>query len=94
MTEFAKQKELRWSVNTPGLLREITCNPHTEVLGQPLNIFANKLHEVAKRAAEVNDPKSNLLMLELALYEAGDPYSDNYDSEIIEKLRIEVGNEK
>jgi len=64
---------LSWKVHTPNLLREIFSNKGTEALRLPLNIFGRRLAEVAERAAEINDPALNILMLDLTLYELGDP---------------------
>jgi hypothetical protein len=61
--------DLVWRINTPQLLKEVCNNPGTSVLGKPLTILGCKLHEVAERAAELNDPALNILMLELTLYD-------------------------
>jgi hypothetical protein len=59
-------------VDTMSLLTEI-CDyglaRNMGVLKIPLNIFKNILGEVALRATEINDPKLNILMLKLNLYE-------------------------
>lgn len=65
--------EHKWKVHTPNLLREVLHNPGTAMLVVPLNIFGRILAEVAERAIEIDDPKLNILMLRLALYEQGDP---------------------
>ncbi len=62
-----------WRCHTSNLLREILSNPSAAVLAQPLRIFGNLLADVATRAAEINDPELNILMLRLTLYEQGDP---------------------
>lgn len=62
-----------WKVHTPALLREILCNSGAQALEKPLQIFGLLLHDVAKRAAEINDPALNILMLRLCMYDAGDP---------------------
>lgn len=59
-------------VDTMGLLTEIAdagLDRRMGVLKIPLNIFKNILGEVAERATQLNDPKLNILMLKLALYE-------------------------
>lgn len=69
-----------WRVNTPQLLREILNNGSiVGILSKPLAIFAELLAAVADRAIELNDPKLNHLMMRLALFEQGDPYSKGYD---------------
>jgi hypothetical protein len=84
------KKILRWKVNTPGLLSEIMNNSGASVLRIPLHIFADLLMQVAKRASEINDPKLNILMLRLALYEAGDPNSSEYNPRVLTELEKEV----
>jgi len=74
-------KELRkmeFHCHTPNLLREIISNDQTSLLQKPINVFGRILFEVAERAAELNDPKLNSLMLKLTLYEHGDPEHPNY----------------
>jgi hypothetical protein len=64
---------MTFSVNTIGLLTEIVesgLDRRMGVLKTPINIFRNLLGQVAERAAELNDPKLNVLMLRLWLYEA------------------------
>lgn len=63
---------LHFNVDTPSLLEEITnrgLSHKAGVLKIPLNIFKGLLAQVAKRAAELDDPKLNILMLRLWLYE-------------------------
>ena len=64
---------MTFSVNTIGLLTEIVesgLDIRMGVLKTPINIFRNLLGQVAERATELNDPKLNVLMLRLWLYEA------------------------
>ncbi len=61
-----------WSCHTPNLLCEILCNPGMDIMTKPLQIFGHILSEVADRAIELDDPRLNLLMLRLTLYEAAD----------------------
>ena len=61
------------SVNTIGLLTEIVdsgLDRRMGVLKTPINQFRHLLAQVAQRATELNDPKLNVLMLRLWLYEA------------------------
>lgn len=64
---------IMWKVHTPSLLNEVLNNKGAHVLAQPINIFANLLAAVAERAAELDDPKLNILMMRLTLYEQVDP---------------------
>lgn len=66
-----KNEKLEWRVQTHTLLKEVLeANPSMWIMTKPLNIFRMLLVEVAERAAELNDPKLNILMLRLAMYEA------------------------
>lgn len=62
-----------WKVHTPSLLREVLSNPGTAILSQPINIFGRLLAQVAERAAALDDPELNILMMRLTLYEQADP---------------------
>ena len=77
---------LAWRVNTPGLLKEVLCNPQTHALAIPLRIFGGILSEVAERCIELDDPLLNQLMARLALYEQTDPYSPEYDETLTTAL--------
>ena len=77
--------DLAWRINTPQLLKEICTNPGTSILGKPLSILGRKLHEVAERAAELNDPALNILMLELTLYDVDGRGRDMPDPSVISK---------
>lgn len=55
------------------------------VLKIPLNIFKNLLAQTAQRATEINDPKLNILMLKLGLYEVS-PFDISKAIETQEKL--------
>lgn len=64
---------MQFSVNTIGLLTEIVdcgLDRGFGVLKTPINQFRILLGCVAERAIELNDPKLNVLMLRLWLYEA------------------------
>ena len=50
-------------VNTPDLIKRVFENPGTSMLRIPFNIMLSFLGAVAERAAEINDPKLNILML-------------------------------
>lgn len=67
--------EVYFKCDTPALLQEIMTgvidNPKSgaHILKVPLLILNNYLGQVAQRAAEIDDPKLNILMLEMKLYE-------------------------
>ena len=64
---------MTFSVNTIGLLTEIVDSGLDRRMGvfkTPINLFRHLLCQVAQRATELNDPKLNVLMLRLWLYEA------------------------
>lgn len=87
---------LRWRTHVSNLLKEILVNKGTWALARPIDIFGKQLFEVAQRAAELDDPKLNLLMLELTLYEIADadihPDQKGYREAVAEqKRRIENG---
>lgn len=72
MTMLERDGELSWKVHTPNLIRETLNNKGSEALRTPLTIFGRLLADVAERAAELDDPALNLLMLRLTLYDQGD----------------------
>lgn len=82
---MSKQKliEMQWKVHTPNLLNEVLSNPSTSMLHRPLQLLGERLHAMAERAAELNDPALNAHMMALTLYEVADPRSEAYDSEIV-----------
>jgi hypothetical protein len=76
-----------WKVHTVNLLREIVeNNHHMAIFTQPINIFGHMLHDIAKRSSQLNDPILNDLMMRLALYEAGDPESKDFDPKLMEAV--------
>jgi hypothetical protein len=81
--------QLEWKVHTQQLLQEILNNPGTEILSAPLNIFSFILWEVGVRAAELNDPELNALMMRLTIYEVADPYSEAYDPDLVRQVTEE-----
>ena len=70
-----KEDTVYFKCDTPALLQEIMTgvidNPKSgaSVLKIPLQILNNYLGQVAQRAAEIDDPQLNILMLEMKLYE-------------------------
>lgn len=85
--------DMAWKVNTPAFFQEIlTCNPHMGILQIPVKIFLSLLASVADRANKINDSELHSLMARLALYESCDPYSKEYDGEVMRKaVAGEVG---
>lgn len=75
-----------WKVHTPNLLKEIAQNSGNAILARPLQIFGEILYQVGERAAELNDPKLNALMLRLTIYEEADPESKYYKPELVKKI--------
>jgi len=60
---------LHFNLDAPQLLVEITNNENIGILKIPLNVLRMKLANVATIAIELDDPKLNILMLEMKLYE-------------------------
>jgi hypothetical protein len=80
-----------WRVSTATLLTEILQNnPGMGIFAKPLNILGKLLAAVADRAAEINDPQLNALMLRLTFYEMADPAHPSYDAKTVTDL-IEAG---
>jgi len=77
-------RKLEWRVHTANLLQEILNNPGTGILHIPLNIFARLLMQVGERAAELNDEKLNKLMMQLTIYSAADPLSEDFDQDAVD----------
>lgn len=70
--KITENNTMSFRVDTLGLLNEIVdggLRPNMGVLKIPINIFKDLLADVAYRATELNDPKLNILMLSLCLYE-------------------------
>jgi hypothetical protein len=76
---------LPWKVHATALLKEIAINANMSALKIPLNIFKDMLAEVATRASVMGDERMDDLMMRLALYEQGDPYSEAHDPDFVAK---------
>lgn len=64
------EQSLKWRSHLPNLLTEIVeNNPSAWALRIPILLTREILVEVAHRAIELNDPKLNVLMLRLAMYD-------------------------
>lgn len=80
---------VQWKVHTPNLLKEVLMNEGASALHIPINILAELLEAVAKRASELNDPELNMLMLRLTLYSMADPQLPDYDPKLVNRLLSE-----
>lgn len=89
---MSKGKRLKWRVNFPQLIKEISHNNGVSILAKPLQITMLIMSEIGERAVELNDPKLNLLMLRMAIYEQGDPYSKAYVPEAFDKMQEMADN--
>lgn len=78
--------EVGWRIHTPNLLAEILNNPGTAILRSPLAILGNLLAAVGERAAQINDPELNALMIRLTIYSIADPNSPDYDLETVHSV--------
>ena len=84
---------MQFRVDTVSLLTEIAdagLDRGMGVLKIPINIFKDLLADVAQRATELNDPRLNILMLRLALYEV----PNNKIPEMIEHMEKLVAEEE
>lgn len=62
----------QFNIDTCEFLNEIVncaLRENQGILKVPLNVFKKLLCQVAERAIELDDPKMNILMLRLGLYE-------------------------
>ena len=76
-------------LNTIGLMNEIANSGlvhNAGVLKVPLNILMRYLNSIAERASQLNDPILNKIMVDMALYESADPFSKEYDKELIKEV--------
>tara|TARA_R110000851_G_scaffold32845_5_gene87866 strand:- start:1880 stop:2329 length:450 start_codon:yes stop_codon:yes gene_type:complete len=80
--------ELKWRCHTPNLFREILVNPGTSALTMPLRLLGHRLHDLAELAIEIDDPRLHLMMMDLTLYDDGDP--EKTPPEEIHKTRAEL----
>lgn len=87
------EQEALWKVHTANLLREVLNCPGSSALRIPLSIFSNLLAEVGERAAQLNDPKLNELMMRLTIYAVADPELPDYDQRLVEQT-IALGRAK
>ena len=81
-----------WRVHTYHLLKEIADNSGQPILQKPMAIFGKLLAQVGERAAELNDPRLNALMLRLTIYAAADPESPDYDPDLCAQVMREAND--
>lgn len=80
------EKTVEWKCHTSRLILEVLENNSCAILKIPINIFGKLLANVATRASQLNDPILNKLMCQLTLYEVADPYSDEYDKNVVDEV--------
>lgn len=73
-----------WKMHTPNLLKEIVNCSGNAIYKIPLNMLGRMLADVGERAAELNDPILNSLMLQLTIYTVADPGSPDYEPQAVE----------
>ena len=84
---------LSWDVNTPAFLREACENAENGMYPICWNIFKTLLGMVSARAAEIDDPVMNVLMLKLNLYgnpKDGTPLENSVRRELIKQYTNEI----
>lgn len=88
-----KFNDFGWEVDTPNLIREACENSKGGIYRVCWNIFKKLLALVASRAAELNDPVMNVLMLKLNLYgdpKDGSPIDNHTRRELIKRYTNEI----
>jgi hypothetical protein len=76
----------KWRVHTPILFKEIDIYNQIENLKTPLLILGDLLYQVGERAAFINDPVLNKLMVRLTIYTIADRESEDYDPVAVKKI--------
>lgn len=82
-----------WELNTPGFLKEACENSRGGIYTVCWNIFKKLLVMVAARAAELDDPVMNVLMLKLNLYsnpKDGTPLENSVRRKLIKQYTNEI----
>jgi hypothetical protein len=85
-TKMSNKDMMHWKVHAKNLLTEISQCSGNQILSVPINIFGKLLAAVGERAAELNDPKLNMLMCRLAIYTVADPCSPDYDAKAVKRI--------
>lgn len=89
MSDINKRYTHGFKIHAPNLLKEVTnhgLQDNSGVLFIPMNILRKYLVSIGERCSQINDPILNKLMVEMAIYEVGDPESEIYDPKIIEQV--------
>ena len=81
-----EKSPLLWRVHTANLIKEILCNPCTQILRIPLLTLRFLLIKIGERAIQLNDPELNKLMIRLSIYSFSDPLDPDFDPALIDKL--------
>jgi hypothetical protein len=82
-------QKLGWKVSTSGLMKEILTNVDKKgqsALRDPILIWVNLIGQVGQRAAQLNDPELNKLMVRLGIYSISDPNDPEYNPELVSKI--------
>ncbi|MBM7408749.1 hypothetical protein [Methanococcus maripaludis] len=90
---MANKKTLHFRMDIVALLQEIAdyaLPKNCGILFQPLNMFRNKLIELAELAVKINDPRLLKWCCEVGLYSCVNPESEDYDPECFEKLQKKI----
>ncbi|WP_405289446.1 hypothetical protein [Methanobrevibacter sp.] len=74
-------------VDTPYLIKQVFDNPGTSQLKIPFNTVLKFLGAVAQRASELNDPKLNMLMIKLNLYEVEPKEASSLIDQCIKEMK-------
>lgn len=85
---------LSWRVNIAALLDEIlNSNDLMGIFKIPFSILGKMLALAGKRAAEINDPELNKLMMRLSIYAEGDAYDKHYNQKKYDAV-MDIDNDK
>jgi|SRR6185312_1863483 len=90
--ESSTQDMMKFRVHTVNLLKEVLYNSSEKmgVFKIPFDQFGKRLHEVAERASQLNDPILNALMCDLTLYAVADPESKEHDKEVLKDIYLKA----
>ena len=76
-------------VDTPYLIKQVFDNPGSSQLRIPFNTVLRLLAAVAERAIELDDPKLNMLMIKLNLYEFDQKDGSKLIDECLKRMKEE-----
>lgn len=86
-------EKMQWQSHVRGLFDEIIENAGPGTAGPVtvgLKLTYGILQEVAQRALELDDPQLNALMCRLAMFSFADPYSKDYNHDVVAKVKAGV----